>query len=302
MVEHLSYGRGTVIDHWGDGNVFEVKFEDGVRSINCCRLQLVEAAPELHSFTAKFPKLSDEDFSALKESIRVFGQFEPVIINSSGKILDGRHRVQACRELGIAPRTRCIEELKAQSPNALSEVQFIRDVNLERRHLTQSMKAAMALEFLPLVRQEADARRRSALAKGRVTKGQSNGADNHTAGEEQTHAAMLARRAGTTNAILAKRAGCGVITMAQVVAVADQRPELVPEIVNGRLSAKEAVKRIRNNGNTPNVEANGDAPHIEKKAVLRKWEKSWKEFLGTYPAKCRNEVQRIVIEHLSAAP
>jgi hypothetical protein len=294
VVSHVAYGRGVILDPWGNGEICEVRFEDGVRSVNRCRLLLVEAAPELHSFTAKFPKLSDEDYRALKESIRVYGQFEPVVVDVSGRVLDGRHRLQACRELGIEPRTICIEELKAKSPNALSEVRFIRDSNIERRHLTPSQKAALVLEFLPLARKEADARRRKAQAKGRATRWgqQSNGAVSSEPREWT--------RGPTTNAILAKRAGVGAVTMSQVVAVADKCPELVSEITNGHLSAAEAAKRIRKNGNTPKVEVNGDVPSLEKKTILHQWKKTWEAFLGSYPAKCRKEVQRIVIEHLSA--
>jgi ParB-like chromosome segregation protein Spo0J len=291
IVTHLTFGRGIILNHWaGDADVLEVQFDDGTHSVNRCRLILAESAAMVNPAAEKFPKLSRADYEALKESIRVYGQFEPVVVDLTGKVLDGRHRVQACRELGITPRTVCIEELKAQSPHPLSEVQFIRDSNIERRHLTQSQKAAMVLEFLPLVRQEAAARRRSAQDKGRETK--ANGS------AKLSTATMLARRNGTTNAVLAKRAGVGVITMTQVVAVADHRPDLVPEITNGSISAKAAAKLVKKKTSETNG-ANGDGPLRED--VLHRWGKVFVGFINGYPEQQRKVVREIVMSHLTGA-
>jgi hypothetical protein len=95
VVSHTSFGRGLILEQWGnDCEVCEVRFEDKVRSVNRCRLSLVESAPEVHPFAEKFPKLSSADYQTLKESIRAHGQFEPVVLNDRGQILDGRHRWQ----------------------------------------------------------------------------------------------------------------------------------------------------------------------------------------------------------------
>lgn len=54
---------------------------------------------------AVLPELSQDDFDALKDSIRELGQLEPVILDSQGAVVDGRHRLRACDDLGIEPWT-----------------------------------------------------------------------------------------------------------------------------------------------------------------------------------------------------
>src|SRR5262249_34703483 len=54
-----------------------------------------------------------------------------------GKILDGRNRYRVCLELGIEPRT---EDL----PPATDPLDYVLDVNLHRRHLTDVQRAFVA--------------------------------------------------------------------------------------------------------------------------------------------------------------
>ena len=49
--------------------------------------------------------MREAEFAALVADIRDKGQLEPIWTHQ-GKIIDGRHRLQACQELGIAPRLR----------------------------------------------------------------------------------------------------------------------------------------------------------------------------------------------------
>ena len=89
---------------------------------------------ERHPLSAAFPDLNDEEFQALKESIKNNGQREK-IVTFEGKILDGWHRHKACIELGIDPK------FGVFTGNAID---CVLDKNLLRRHLTPSQRA-MAL-------------------------------------------------------------------------------------------------------------------------------------------------------------
>ena len=71
---------------------------------------------ELHKFCEFFPPMPPEDFVDLVEDMRIRGQLAP-IITYENKILDGRHRYQACLELGIDPR---IEEYTGDDPLGLA--------------------------------------------------------------------------------------------------------------------------------------------------------------------------------------
>jgi ParB-like chromosome segregation protein Spo0J len=101
----------------------------------------------IHPVALKFPELPSEEFAALKESIRTLGQFEPIIIDDTGVVLDGRHRYQACRELGVAPRVVKFTDVQSSTKDTLTAEEFIFDSNMKRRHLTESQRAAIAAEF-----------------------------------------------------------------------------------------------------------------------------------------------------------
>ena len=101
----------------------------------------------VHPVALKFPPIPPDQYAELKESIRRYGQFDPIIITDDGQILDGRHRYQACLELGIAPKTALFSMLDGAEKKKLTETEFIFDANMKRRHLTESQRAAIAAEF-----------------------------------------------------------------------------------------------------------------------------------------------------------
>ena len=61
------------------------------------------------------------------------------IIIFEGKILDGRNRFNACKEVGVKPRFR---EYKGEDPLA-----YVMSTNLKRRHLTESQKAIVGRRY-----------------------------------------------------------------------------------------------------------------------------------------------------------
>jgi len=89
---------------------------------------------ELHPLCSYFPRMSDNDFNALKSDINTNGQLHPIFI-LDGMILDGGNRYRALTELGITP---ICEEYTGNNP-----VQFVLSSNLHRRHLTQGQSAAI---------------------------------------------------------------------------------------------------------------------------------------------------------------
>jgi ParB-like chromosome segregation protein Spo0J len=51
---------------------------------------------------AAFPPMQHDEFIALRASIERNGQHEPILVWGN-RIVDGRHRLRACQELGIEP-------------------------------------------------------------------------------------------------------------------------------------------------------------------------------------------------------
>ena len=92
---------------------------------------------EIHEAAFLFPPMQDQEFAELKDDISKNGLQMP-ILTFEGKVVDGRHRLRACAELGVVPR---FEEMEAAND---SIVQAVISINLHRRHLTEGQRALIA--------------------------------------------------------------------------------------------------------------------------------------------------------------
>ena len=104
---------------------------------------------KFHDLANLFPLIDGEKFQALVTDIKKNGLLEPIKLYE-GKILDGRNRYHACEEAGVKARTK---QYKGTDPTA-----FVLSMNLERRHLTKSQRAFVALNLLPVMQKEATKR------------------------------------------------------------------------------------------------------------------------------------------------
>jgi hypothetical protein len=104
---------------------------------------------DIHEVCTIFPMMNPEEFEALKANIAAHGQREP-IWTYQGKVIDGRNRLKACQELGVTPMTR---EWDGQG----SLTAFIVSLNLHRRHLTSSQRAACGVDVKRRLSIEANA-------------------------------------------------------------------------------------------------------------------------------------------------
>jgi ParB-like chromosome segregation protein Spo0J len=107
------------------------------------------------------PKMTDEEFSELKASIKAEGQHYAIIVNEDLEVLDGHHRYRACIELGVEPD---FEVRKFE--DKLLEKKFVIEANLRRRHLNSFQLVELAVPLLEIEK---------ALAKKRQAKGGKNG-------------------------------------------------------------------------------------------------------------------------------
>lgn len=96
---------------------------------------------QTHPHANVMPAMTAGEFQALKADILENGQHETIKL-FDGKILDGRHRYQACRELDIQP--------KIENWSGTNSLEYVLSVNLQRRHLTESQRAMAAAEIATL--------------------------------------------------------------------------------------------------------------------------------------------------------
>jgi hypothetical protein len=93
----------------------------------------------LHPLAELFPLMGPAEFEVLVASIAANGQREPIVVHE-GRIVDGRNRYLACRRLGREPAARAWD-------GRGSLVAFVVDRNLERRHLSASQRALLAVQL-----------------------------------------------------------------------------------------------------------------------------------------------------------
>jgi ParB-like chromosome segregation protein Spo0J len=94
----------------------------------------------VHPAAELLPRLSDAELADLSRDIRDHGQRDAVVIwiDAAGKrwILDGRHRLAACKRAGIEPRI--VEATAAQISDPAA---FVLSKNVMRRNLTPAQRA-----------------------------------------------------------------------------------------------------------------------------------------------------------------
>jgi uncharacterized protein YdbL (DUF1318 family) len=92
----------------------------------------------LHSAAGETPQLTMEEYLALRGRIKANGQRTPIVITKSAQLVDGRHRLMACHDLGLDPVTVMVTDEEAREAAFDSEL---------RRHQTKSQMAAFTTLF-----------------------------------------------------------------------------------------------------------------------------------------------------------
>ena len=98
---------------------------------------------EFHPIANFFPLMKGDEFKRFKKDIRTNKLREPIVIYE-GKILDGRNRYLACKELGFSFDTKPL-------PAGTDPVAFVVSANIHRRHLNESQRAAIAAQLATFI-------------------------------------------------------------------------------------------------------------------------------------------------------
>ena len=92
---------------------------------------------QIHPYADAVPRMHPRKYEALKESLRIHGQYDPIVLSREDppRIIDGRHRFLALKELRREPIFAPIRE-------GLDELEFIIDQEDAHKEQTNSQKAA----------------------------------------------------------------------------------------------------------------------------------------------------------------
>lgn len=177
---------------------------------------------ELHPVAECFPPMSEEQYASFRADIAANGVREPIWIYE-GRILDGRNRYRACRELGITPMVRIYT---GDSPTA-----FAWSLNAERRHLSNAQRAALGVEMLPALQEEAKRRRLANLKRGLCIPVPPPVGERRKR-QESVEAAAQIVGASATNIQYAK-------------AVKERDPQVFEQLKRGELPVNRAYERVQ---------------------------------------------------------
>jgi ParB-like chromosome segregation protein Spo0J len=101
----------------------------------------------IHEYLNIIPAMDEETYRGLKRSIEEYGLDEPIVLHD-GKIIDGRYRYRACRELGIPPQ---FTEYEGDYV-----LDMVISLNTMRRNLTEAQKATVVVEAEALMKYRRD--------------------------------------------------------------------------------------------------------------------------------------------------
>ena len=170
----------------------------------------------IHELATMFPPMGPEEYAGLKADIDANGVHQSVAV-WQGSVIDGRHRYQACLDLGLYPPIRYLED-------EVDPVVFVLSANMSRRQLTPSQKTIITAQLPHLV----------------------NGTNRHTLESERSNVAhqLLGSNAKTTEE---RAAIAGVGTTYQqyadaIVKYGDQ--EVINKVYLGDISVEDAYKGI----------------------------------------------------------
>jgi len=179
------------------------------------------AALRPHPQASLVPQMPSDHYRAFLNDIAGRGIQTPLEIRTDGTVLDGRERLRAGSELRL-------QELPVRVVSPVDELEYMLLCALQRRQLTASQKAALALELERYreLRENGERRRLQNLRQA------------------PTEVAILPPR-GKTREIAASWAGVGARTLQDAATVQQYDPELFERIRQGEIAADQAARRVR---------------------------------------------------------
>lgn len=178
-----------------------------------------------HSKQAEYsPQMSKKKWREFVASVAKEGILQPIVVTKGFRVIDGKHRLKAAKELGIESVRVIIEDIPEDKIPA-----YITETKLNRDDLKSGQKAAMVIRlFYEELAQEAKANSLANLKQNTELPDLANrGISRDTANE------------------LAKKAGIGRSSMTYLISVYRNRPDLFERVFNGEISINKAYTQMK---------------------------------------------------------
>lgn len=192
----------------------------------------------VHSVCELFPAMDDESYAELKADIEAHGQAEPIVLWKK-QLIDGRHRLRACNELGIKPVV--VDISGSDDP-----LTYVITHNLHRRHLAESQRAMVAAKLATMKAGDNQYTKNEVPPIG-GTKTQRNIGDSATALKVSPRSVERAKQViahGSKDVQRAVEQGkLSVSTAAELATSGATKAEQTQAIKGGKEAIKKAVKK-----------------------------------------------------------
>lgn len=194
------------------------------------------AVKEYHELSNIFPLMQGDEFESLKSDIAQNGLREEIWLAPDGLILDGRNRYRACCDLGVEPT------FKTYTGDHL--VEFVVSLNLHRRHLTASQRAALAVPIKQYLEAAAREKQREAGKDG-AEYGKLGGRGNQKPLQEFFPEGVSGKKpAPQSRDIAAAMVKTNARYVDNAEHIANKAPELFEQIKSGEVSLAQAQRML----------------------------------------------------------
>lgn len=191
-----------------------------------------------HDYANLFPMLDATGQDALRADIQLHGVREPVILFCD-RILDGRNRYMAARDLGMDFP---VVDFDGTDAEALS---YVLSTNLHRRHLTESQRAAVAAKLANMTHGgDRKSDQAANLQDDRAPVTQAQAADMLNVSERSVATAKKVIEQGAPELVAAVESGAVSVSAAASVAElpADEQAAVVAA---GPKAVKDKAKKVK---------------------------------------------------------
>jgi hypothetical protein len=208
--------------------------------------EIVQLALEdlrLHPALADVPRMRPEEGQPFLEDVREHGVREPltVQVGQPHVVLDGRHRLEAAKEVDLA-----IVPVRLVNLSESEQQEHVIVSALHRRNLTDDQRAVLAARCYAGQAQQArqDRARKGGQAGGR---GRPKKDDSSQAGAaaEQTGGEPGKGRKTSTRQRVAEEHGVPEKKLRNAIELEQQAPEVAQQVLDGEITLKQALQAVR---------------------------------------------------------